>query len=76
MIMLSDASEDGLASEAGDFECGSVSFCGKNNWSWPDKKTMGFPFDRKFSSTEADPVFASLDTLQNVAWRDVTITTT
>jgi tyrosinase len=75
MVMLTDAAEDGLENAAGDFECGSVSFCGKNDWAWPDKKTMGFPFDRKFASAKSDPVFAVLDRLPNVAWRDVTITT-
>jgi tyrosinase len=75
LVMLTDAAEDGLENEAGDFECGSVSFCGKNDWAWPDKKTMGFPFDRKFVSAETDPVFGVLDSLPNVVWRDVTITT-
>lgn len=74
LVMLTDAGEDGLQSEAGDYECGSVSFCGKNNWTWPDKKTMGFPFDRRFQSAGVDPVFAALDPLSNVVWRDVTIT--
>jgi hypothetical protein len=45
----------------------------KNNWSWPDKKPIGFPFDCKFASPQQDPVFAFLDPLSNVAWRDITI---
>lgn len=73
MVMLTDASEDGLQTEAGDYQCGSVSFCGKNNWLWPDKKTMGFPFDRRFDSPQSDPVFATLNPLANVVWRDLII---
>jgi hypothetical protein len=73
MVMFTDAEEDGLLNEMHDMECGSVSFCGKNDWAWPDKKPMGFPFERRFDGGSADPVFANLDPLPNVAWRDVQI---
>ena len=38
----------------------SVAYCGKNNiFDYPDKKPMGFPFDRKFSSK----LFPDLETM-------------
>lgn len=73
MVMLTDAAEDGLESQLHDKECGSVSFCGKNDWEWPDKKAMGFPFHRRFNSQASDPVFSQLDPLPNVSWRDISI---
>jgi len=75
MVLVTDAEDDGTAIELKTAQCGSVSFCGKKNQSWPDKYEMGWPFDRPFPAQGNDPVFAFFDPLANLAWRDLTIRT-
>jgi tyrosinase len=52
----------------GEESCGSLSFCGARD-SYPDKRDMGYPFDRPFEVPIADTVMAN----GNMAFRDITI---
>jgi hypothetical protein len=52
----------------GDESCGSLSFCGARD-SYPDKRAMGYPFDRPFRDPIADTVMAN----PNMAFRDIKI---
>jgi hemocyanin-like protein len=51
-----------------DESCGSLSFCGARD-RYPDKRDMGYPFDRPF----ADPVRDTIMANSNMAFRDITI---
>ncbi|WP_084334837.1 MULTISPECIES: hypothetical protein [Bradyrhizobium] len=70
MVMITDANHDGTASEIGKSECGSVTFCGKKDRSWPDKYEMGYPFDRLLQRLLCQIFFKHLP---NVVWRDVIV---
>jgi tyrosinase len=52
----------------GEESCGSLSFCGARD-SYPDKRDMGYPFDRPFEVPIADTIMAN----PNMAFRDITI---
>jgi hypothetical protein len=52
----------------GDESCGSLSFCGARD-RYPDKRDMGYPFDRPFEEPIRDTILANA----NMAFRDVTI---
>jgi hypothetical protein len=71
LVLLTDAEQDGTASLAAP-QCGSVLFCGRDNFTWPDNQEMGFPFHRPFAPAD-DPVFAHFDGMPNAVWRDATI---
>lgn len=76
MVLLTDAAEDGLAPDPSEPDgCGSVSFCGKNDLSWPDKKEIGFPFHRPFPTVAqgVDPIAAFFATRPEAVWRDILI---
>jgi tyrosinase len=45
MAMLTDAGWD----KGVDEDCGSMSFCGVRDSHYPDRRNMGYPFDRAFS---------------------------
>jgi hypothetical protein len=46
MVMLTDYQADLVGAEN---KCGSMSFCGVKDADYPDKRQMGFPFDRSFA---------------------------
>jgi hypothetical protein len=51
MIMLTDHQADLVDAEK---KCGSMSFCGVKNAKYPDKRFMGYPFDRPFDGKVSD----------------------
>ena len=51
MVMLTDHQVDLVGAEK---KCGSMSFCGVKDADYPDKRPMGFPFDRPFSDKLSD----------------------
>ncbi len=64
-VVCTDWSFDQVES---DESCGSLSFCGARD-RYPDKRDMGYPFDRPFAAPIADTVMANA----NMAFRDITI---
>jgi hypothetical protein len=54
--MLTDAEQDLDGSER---SCGSISFCGTRDSTYPDRKDMGFPFNRPFKSLSIADTIAS-----------------
>lgn len=50
-------------------KCGSMSFCGKRDVAYPDKRPMGYPFDRRWKDGIARTILAQ----KNMAARDLTI---
>jgi hypothetical protein len=69
LVMLTDWNEDRVSHDA---HCGSMSFCGVRDAAYPDRRAMGYPFDRPLprGTTLADVVARQ----RNMALRDVTIT--
>jgi hypothetical protein len=45
MVMVTDWQLDAVSEDA---RCGSMSFCGTTGDQYPDKRSMGYPFDRRF----------------------------
>ena len=68
LVMLTDWSRDRVSHDA---HCGSMSFCGVRDASYPDRRPMGYPFDRPLATgkTIADVV----EEQPNMAMRDFTI---
>jgi tyrosinase len=67
LIMLTDWQLDSVGE---DKKCGSMSFCGAKDKEYPDKRPMGYPFDRPFKNLSiADTVKAR----PNLATRDLKI---
>jgi hypothetical protein len=65
--MLTDGERDMIDAEK---KCGSMSFCGARDARYPDRRAMGYPFDRNFTVRSiADTVTAQ----QNMATRKFTI---
>ncbi len=64
--MVSDWNIDAVSQPK---KCGSMSFCGAKDLDYPDRRPMGYPFDRRFASSIADTV----KTQQNMATRDLKI---
>lgn len=48
LVMVTDWNIDSVGA---DTKCGSMSFCGAKDKDYPDKRAMGYPFDRPFPST-------------------------
>lgn len=66
-VMLTDFEEDKVNDLPHDYEYGgSISYCGTTNSKYPDKKPMGFPFDRRIPNTKTFKV-------TNMAFKDVEI---
>ncbi len=65
-VMVSDWNIDSVSQPK---KCGSMSFCGAKDQDYPDKRPMGYPFDRKFETSIADTVKIQ----QNMATRDLKI---
>jgi YD repeat-containing protein len=66
LIMLTDWELDRVPDES---SCGSMSFCGVRDRRYPDRRPMGYPFDRPFPSGIANAVAGQ----QTMATRDITI---
>jgi tyrosinase len=54
-VMLTDFEQDMVDAEK---KCGSMSFCGARDARYPDKRPMGYPFDRRFTTSIAQTVAA------------------
>jgi hypothetical protein len=54
----------------GDPHCGSLSFCGAMDERFPDKREMGYPFNRPFGARTIAQVFEAQDAM---AARDLTV---
>jgi tyrosinase len=68
LVMLTDWSADQVSRES---HCGSMSFCGVRDASYPDKRPMGYPFDRPLvAGTTIDDVVTRQS---NMAMRDISI---
>jgi tyrosinase len=68
MVMVTDHQADLVGAEK---KCGSMSFCGVKDADYPDKRPMGYPFDRPFSGKVSDAL-ARAD-LIHIATRDFKI---
>jgi tyrosinase len=66
LVMLTDWNLDKVE-VAG--KCGSMSFCGKRDAKYPDRRPMGYPFDRKWPK----PIGTTVLEQKNMAARDVKI---
>jgi hypothetical protein len=66
--MITDHQADLVGAEK---KCGSMSFCGVKDADYPDKRTMGYPFDRPFNGKVSDAL-ARAD-LIHIATRDLKI---
>jgi tyrosinase len=68
MVTTTDWEKDRVSSDA---KCGSMSFCGAKD-SYPDRRPMGYPFDRPFPDRSIMSTIAAPYHL-NMAVRDITI---
>jgi hypothetical protein len=68
VVMLTDFEADLVGAEK---KCGSMSFCGVKDADYPDRKPMGYPFDRPFNAKISE-VFSRPE-LVNIATRDLKI---
>jgi hypothetical protein len=64
--MLTDWELDRVAHDA---HCGSMSFCGVRDARYPDRRAMGYPFDRPFPNGIANVVAGQ----PNMTAREITI---
>ena len=65
MVVFTDWDLDKVGPESC---CGSVSFCGALD-QYPDKRPMGYPFDRPFNFPVTDTIMSNM----NMAFRDIKI---
>ncbi len=66
LAMLTDGNRDDVRQST----CGSMSFCGARNQPYPDRRPMGYPFDRPFPGGSIAQTIARQD---NMATRDIII---
>ena len=52
-----------------DERCTSISYCGLQDWVYPDRQEMGYPFNRPFP----DSISATVGNRDNMAWRTIKI---
>jgi len=69
MVMLTDAKVDMIEKEK---DCGSFSFCAARTDAYPDKRPLGYPFNRKFAGG-AGGLMNTLSGLDNIAFRTINI---
>ena len=67
LVMLTDWNLDSVGEEK---RCGSMSFCGAKDSDYPDKRPMGYPFDRPFKNLSIDETIAAQ---KNMATRELKI---
>lgn len=68
MVMLTNADID-MAGQRSD--CGSLSFCGTRNQNYPDRRPLGYPFNRPFAPARG--IAATIAGQENMASRVITI---
>jgi hypothetical protein len=68
MVMLTDWNLDRVGI---DTKCGSMSFCGARDVEYPDKREMGYPFNRPFPTGKS--IAQTIAAQPNMAARDVRI---
>lgn len=66
-VMLTDWELDSVGEEK---KCGSMSFCGAKDKDYPDKRPMGYPFDRPFKNLS---IAETVETQPNMATRELKI---
>jgi hypothetical protein len=66
LVMFTDAAWDTAHEE----RCGSMSFCGVRDRGYPDRRAMGYPFDRPFGDAG---LVETLNGLANAGMRTFTI---
>lgn len=69
VVMISDASIDSTAKQP---DCGSLSFCGARDTMYPDKRPMGYPFNRRFNGNGSG-IIRTVTSLDNFACRSFKI---
>ncbi|MEO6612390.1 MAG: hypothetical protein ABIT05_06615 [Chitinophagaceae bacterium] len=69
MMMVTDAAVDLVGPEP---ECGSLSFCGATSNLYPDKRPLGYPFNRKFNAN-GTAITNTIAATDNMGWRSITI---
>lgn len=69
MVMITDAAIDLIAKEP---DCGSLSYCGAKNNLYPDKRPLGYPFNRKFNGN-GNAILNAITTNNNMACRTIFI---
>lgn len=67
LVMLTDWNLDSVGEEK---KCGSMSFCGAKDKEYPDKRPMGYPFDRPFKNLS---IAETINIQPNMAVRDFKI---
>lgn len=68
LVMVTDWQIDRVDSKE---KCGSMSFCGKRDAEYPDKRPMGYPFDKPFPPGSS--IAGTITAQQNMAARDFKI---
>jgi len=66
-VMFSEGAELGMPAQPG--KCTALSYCGLQDQKYPDKREMGFPFNRPFAAPIKDTV-AKQD---NMGWKTISI---
>lgn len=67
MVMATDWTSDKISES----ECGSMSFCGARNNRYPDKREMGYPFNRPFPKNSS--IAKTLAKHKHIASREIKI---
>jgi hypothetical protein len=68
MVMATDWNVDRVEVDG---KCGSMSYCGKKDAAYPDKRLMGYPFDRPWTGGIVATIQAPTNT--SMAIRPVTV---
>ena len=68
LVMLTNADIDTGGQPA---DCGSLSFCGSRDQNYPDRRPLGYPFNRPFAP--APGIAGTIASLDNMASRVITI---
>ena len=69
LVMLTDWELDRVPDDS---HCGSMSYCGARD-RYPDRRPMGYPFDRPFPDAEGRSIPEVIAGQINMAARDITI---
>jgi tyrosinase len=69
LFVMFSSGDDLMLPEHHAEHCTSVSYCGLQNKEYPDKRDMGYPFNRPFASG----IPASVANHDNMAWRTIKI---
>ncbi|MGB8192111.1 MAG: tyrosinase family protein [Chitinophagaceae bacterium] len=69
VVMMSDGEKDSIKEEA---NCGSLSFCAAKEAKYPDKRPLGYPFNRKFKGN-GNAIINTITTQKNFACRSIKI---